>query len=325
MTRQLDRPTRPRLVTARLRAALLATVFGCLSLTEARAAGDLYAGPSTDQIFTVIAPRLLGSMFPEQRLDGVAVKNETAAVEHVAADLTSVALADLATMLEYLTENRLPADRLEFHGPIGAHCVLAVARRDGWIRAFSDVVTAEGAPRPVIGMAGPDVAAFTNTLLRLEPNLATATILSGPADELAARVARGSPDLLLLVAEPNLDRDLIERIADDEHLILLPVASRLLTRAAIDPNSGFTLQPVQSDSGLTPWSRRPVTTLCSPTGVVLRNDAPPALRDSLNRAVPAVAATLRSSLTDRASTVATDTVHGAIGTLQGLINRLRMN
>jgi len=324
MTKQRpDRLTRNGLINVWLYAGIMVAALGCVAPVWARAAGSLYAGPSTDPVFTVITPHLLGAMFPEQRLDGVAVDDGAAAVQRVAAEPASAAIADLATMLGYLTEKKLPADRLEFHGPIGAHCAVAFARRDGWVRAFGDVVTAEGAPRPVIGIAGPDASALMNMLRRVEPNLATATIQSGLADEMAARVAQGSPDLLLLVAQPDLDHSLIERIANDEHLILLPVVTRLLARTAADPNSGFTLQSVQSDSGLTPWSRRPVTTLCTPTGVILRNDASPALRDAVNRAVPGVAASLRSSLTDRVTNAASGTLHDAVGSVQGLINRLR--
>ena len=304
---------------------LIAAVLMYLAPFCAYAAGSLFAGPPSEPVFTVIAPRLLAGLFPEQRLDGVAVGDGSAALEHVAADPTSVALADLATMLAYLGDNKLASDRLEFHGPVGAHCVLAFARRDGWVRAFSDIVTADGAPRPVIGIAGPDAAALTSILRRYEPGLTPITIQTGPAEDLAIRVARGSPDMLLLVAEPDLDHALIKRIADDEHLMLLPVVTRLLARAAVDPNSGFTLQSVQSDNALIPWSRRPVTTLCTPMGVVLRGDAPPILRDAVNRAAPGVAASLRSSLADRATAAATNTLRDATDTVQGLISRLRPN
>jgi hypothetical protein len=138
-------------------------------------------------------------------------------------------------------------------------------------------------------------------------------------------VAHGAPDVLLLVAYPELDRELIERLADDDRLIVLPVVTRLLSRAAFDRDSGFTMQAVRTDLGLAPWSRPKPITLCTPVGVVLRGDAPPALRDAVNRAVPVVASALRTSLTDRAGAAATSTLHDALDAVQGLITRLRSN
>lgn len=322
MTRQ--RPGRRRLA-ATLRNALPLLALLCLAPVGTRAAGVLYAGPATDPVFTVIAPHLLTALFPEQRLDAAAAAGGTAALDQVVADPTSIALADLATMLDYMAAKKLAAERLEFHGPISAHCVLAFVRRDGWVRAFSDIATANGAPRPVIGVAGPDATNLLGMIRRIEPGLATVETQLGSADELAAQVARGAPDILLLVAQPDLDRALLERIADDDRLTLLPVVTRLLARAAVDRNSGFAMQGVYTDSGLTPWSRRPVNTLCTPVGVVLRGDAPPALRDAVNRAAPLVAASLRPSLGDRAGAAASSTLHDTVDTLHGLLNRLRSN
>ena len=85
------------------------------------------------------------------------------------------------------------------------------------------------------------------------------------------------------------------------------------------------MQPVRTDSGLTPWSRSKLITLCTPVGVVLRGDAPPALRDAVGRVVLAVAALLRPSLTDQAGTAATNTLHDALDAVQGLITKLRSN
>ena len=139
------------------------------------------------------------------------------------------------------------------------------------------------------------------SLVRLEPGLAGIDAQPGDADVLAAQVAHGAPDLLLLVAYPELDRDLLGRLADNDQLTPLPVVTRLLSRAALDRDSGFTMQPVRTDLGVAPWNRHTMTTLCTPVGVVLRGDAPPALRDAVNRAVPTVAVALRPSLTDRAA------------------------
>jgi len=288
-------------------------------------AGTLYAGPAGSPAFAVIAPRLLSALFPEQRLTAAAVDNDGQAVERVLDDPASAAVADLATMLGTIGEQKLAADRLEFHGPIGAHCLIAFARRDGWVRAFSDVVAVEGAPRPVIGLAGWNATELFDSLRRLEPGLASVATQPGPAPALAAEVAHGAPDLLLLDAEPDLDRALIEHLADDDRLIMLPVITRLLERATRDRNSGFSMQPVHSDSGLTPWSRRPILAPCTPVGVVLRNDVPPALRDSVNRAVPVVAAAGRPTLADQANAVAKKALHGTVDTMQQWLDRLRSN
>jgi hypothetical protein len=288
-------------------------------------AGGLYAGPATDPAFTVIAPRLLNALYPEQRLNAVAVPDATAALDRVAADPTSAALSDLVTMLGYAAANKLATDRLEFHGPLEQHCLLAYARRDGWVRNFADLVSASGSPRPSIGLAGSGAASVIASLTRLEPGLAGVDIQSDEADALAMHVAHGAPDLLLLVAYPELDRDLLGRLSDNDQLMPLPVVTRLLSRAALDRDSGFTLQSVRIDLGVAPWNRHSMTTLCTPVGVVLRGDAPPALRDAVNRAVPTVATALRPSLTDRAGAAATNTYHDALDAVQGFITRLRSN
>ena len=137
-----------------LAALLLAALLLAGGTAASAGAAGLYAGPATDPAFTVIAPKLLNALYPEQRLNAVAVADGTAALDRVAADPASAALGDLATMLGYVAAKKLPTDRLEFHGPLEQHCLLAYARRDGWVRNFADLVTASGSPRPSIGVPG---------------------------------------------------------------------------------------------------------------------------------------------------------------------------
>lgn len=308
---------------ARSGAMVLVALLACTMPAPASAAGSLYAGPAADPLFTTIMPRLLTALFPDQRLDGMEAADSVVALGRVAGDASSAALADLAAMVNFIAAKKLPPERLEFHGSIGAHCLLGFARRDGWVRSFGDIAATDGTPRPRIGLAGPDAVVLSGILRQIDPRLAGVAFKAGTADEGAAQVVAGTSDLLLLVAQPDLDRALIQRLADNDQLVLLPVATRLLLRAAVDRSSGFILQPVQSDSGLTPWSRRPVTTLCSPTGVVIRADAPAALRDAVNRAVPVVAASLEISLVDQALGAARGTMNDALDGVQGLIGRFR--
>jgi hypothetical protein len=302
-----------------LRAALLS------GGARATWAASLYAGPATDPAFVIMAPRLLNTLYPEQRLNAVAVADDTAALDRVLVDPASAALADLATMQALVTSRKLAADRLEFHGPLEQRCLLAFARRDGWVHAFADITSANGTPRPTVGLAGPGADTLLGLLRRTEPGLTNVDTQPGDATVLAAQVARGAPDVLLLAAYPELDHDLIHRLADDDRLTPLPVVTRLLSREALDRDSGFTMTIVHTDNDLVPWDRRTLTTLCSPVGVVLRGDAQAALRDTVNRAVPVVAASLKMSLVDRAKTATTNTYHDTLDAVQGLITRLRGN
>jgi hypothetical protein len=316
----MDEPDRTR--AWKLRLAVLASLLG---VAAAPAPGALYAGPPTDPAFVAIAPRLLTALYPEQRLDATAVADSTAALEQVATNPASIAIAGLATMVAFAAANALPADRLEFHGPLEQHCLLAFARRDGWVRAFSDVTGANGSPLPVIGLAGPGAEPLLTILRRLEPGLTGIEAQPGDANTLAGQVARGSPDLLLLVAYPALDRALLAHLANDDGLTPLPVVTRLLSRAAFERDSGFTMQPVRINNGLAPWGRHKLVTLCTPVGVVLRNDAAPALRDAVNRALPIVAEALRPSLADRLGADANNALQGTLDAVEGLISRLRPN
>ena len=285
------------------------------------AGGSLYAGPTTDPAFGVIAPELLTAMFPEQRLDLVPVDSGEAAVDRVAEQPNSAAIADLASMLDYAARKHIPEDRLEFHGPLGRRCLLAFAPKGGWITAFADVVTATESPRPVIGMAGSDADNLVAILRRVEPGLEKVEFQTGAETDLVPRLARGSLDLLLIIAYPAFDRKTIERLADDERMSVLPVVTRLLFHTALERDSGFTLSQVRFGSRFLPWTHRPTTTLCLPVGVVLRNDAPPALRDAVNRAVGTVADTLRVSLADRAKTAAQSVLRDVVGAVKGLLDR----
>jgi hypothetical protein len=314
-----------RRLLALLSGAALALLSGVITPPTAWAAGALYVGPATDPAFVAIAPRLLTALYPEQRLTAMAVPDGTASLERVMADPTSAALTNLATMLAFATSKKLATDRLEFHGPLAQQCLLAFARRDGWVRAFSDLIETNGTPRPTVGLAGPGAEPLLGILRGLEPGLANVDVQPGDPDALAAQVARGAPDLLLLVAYPELDHDLIERLAGDDRLTALPVVTRLLSRAAFDRDSGFTMQPVRTDNGLVPWGRHKLITLCTPVGLVLRGDARPALRDAVNRAVPTVATALVPSLPDRVGAAATNTLHDTLDAVQGLITRLRSN
>src|SRR5580692_11140467 len=168
-----------RRVIVLLYAAMLLSLL--CETSAAWPAGALYGGPATDPAFTLIAPRLLNALYPEQRLNAMAVANSTAALERVAADPSSAALADLATMVAFAAAKNLAPDRLEFHGPLEQHCLLAFSRRDGWVHSFSDIVTTSGTPRPAIGLAGPDAADLVDILRRLEPGLASITV-QPPAD-----------------------------------------------------------------------------------------------------------------------------------------------
>ncbi len=324
------RAFRPRICVPRLWLAAFGLLLGIglLDIGSACAAGgasSLYAGPATDPAFTILAPRLLTAVYPDQRLNAASVADGNAALQRVVADPSSAAVTSLATMVGFATAGDLPANRLEFHGPLEQICLLAFARRDGWVHAVTDLTTAGSSPPPTVGLAGPEVASLFAIARRLDPGLATVTARPGEANDLAAQVAIGTPDLLLLAAYPDLQRALIEHVADDSRLTLLPVVTRLLSRVAYERKDGFAMQAIRTDSGLSPWSRPKLVTLCTPVGVVLRGDAPPALREAVNRAVPIVAEALRPSLTDRAGTAATDTVNGVLDAVQGLITRLRTN
>lgn len=307
-----------------LRVVILATVLGG-TLPAAHAAGTLYSGPAGDPAFTTLIPKLLAALYPNQRLNATAVADATAALDRVMADPTSAALVDLATMAEFTTAKKLAVDRLEFHGPLDQRCLLAFARRDGWVQNFSDIVSAKGSPRPTVGLAGTGASSLLGVLRGIEPGLAGVDVQLGDADPLAQQVEKGAPDLLLLAADAELDHDLIKRLADRNRLTVLPVVSRLIARAAMDRSTGFAMEPVSTDTDLVPWARPKLITLCTPLGVVLRGDAPPALRDAVTKAVPVVAGALRPSLGDRAGTAATNTMNDALDAVQGLITRLRSN
>lgn len=302
----------------------LGSVLAALVLSAAAgsaASGSLYAGPTSDPSFGVIAPELLTAMFPEQRLDLIPVDSGEAAVDRVAEQPNSAAIADLASMLDYAARKQVPEDRLEFHGPLSQRCFLAFARKGGWITAFADVVTAAESPRPVIGIAGSDPNNLVPILRRIEPGLEKVEFQTGTETDLVPRLARGSLDLLLIVAYPAFDRETIERLADDERMIVLPVITRVLFHTALERDRGFTLSQVRFGSRFLPWTRRPTTTLCLPVGVVLRNDAPPALRDAVNRAIGTVADTLRVSLADRAKAAAQSVLHDVVGAVKGLLDQ----
>jgi hypothetical protein len=303
---------------------MLAMVLGG-TLPSAQAAGTLYSGPAADPSFTILIPRLLTALYPNQRLNATAVADDAAALDRVMADPTSAALVDLAAMTEFATAKKLAVDRLEFHGPLEQRCLLAFARRDGWVQNFSDIVSAKGSPRPTVGLAGTGATSLLGILRSIEPGLSGVDVQPGDPGPLAKQVENGAPDLLLLVADAELDHDLIKHLADENRLTVLPVVSRLIARAATDRSSGFVMEPVSTDTDLVPWARPKLITLCTPLGVVLRGDAPPALRDAVNKAVPVVAAALRPSLGDRAGTAATNTMHDALDAVQGLITRLRSN
>lgn len=114
-------------------------VLSVPAIGYAAGAASLYAGPATDPAFTTIAPRLLTALYPDQRLSASSTPDSTKALEHVAADPSSAAVVDLAMMLAFAKANNLPADRLEFHGPVEQHCLLAFVRRDGWLHEVSDL------------------------------------------------------------------------------------------------------------------------------------------------------------------------------------------
>ena len=284
-------------------------------------AASIYAGPQSDPTFTVIAPELSTAMFPNQRVDLVAVSGGAAALERVAEDPGSVAITDLATTLDYARRKALAADRLEFHEVVGQRCVLGFTQKGSWVRSFADMLTTGSGAHPVVGVTD-DAAATVLALLRgLEPGLAAVQVVSAPLGDLTIRTARGTVDLLLMVANPDFDHARLEALADDQRLTRVPIVSRQLSRAAADRESGFVMMPVQTDSSLLPWSRAPDVTLCTPIGAVLRNDAPPLLRDTLNRAVVSVAATLKTSLADRTMRAARSALGDAMSAVKGLVGR----
>jgi hypothetical protein len=294
---------------------------GAFPLGNAAGAAAIFAGPQSDPVFSVIAPELSTAMFPNQRLELVPVPGAEAALDRAAADPASLAITDLATMLDYARRKGLAADRLEFQAVAGRRCLLGFTQRGGWIRNLADLAAAGTAPRPTIGLPDGEAEAALALLRRFDSGLDNAQTVTAPLADLVARAAKGAIDLVLVEVNPEFDAALVERLADDDRLARIPFVTRLLSRAAADRNSGFVMVPVRTDSGLLPWSRAPDVTLCTPIGAVLRNDAPALLRETLGRAAPAVAATLHTTLTDRTMKAARSALGDVMSTVKSLLDR----
>jgi len=281
--------------------------------------GTLYAGPEADPAFGELAPELVTALFPEHRLALAPATDADAALDHVAQEPGAVAIADLATMLDYAARHEAGAVKLEFHGQLSRHCLLAFARRGGWVHAFADIAGASGTPRPTVGLVGPDAAVTLAELRRLDPSVAELDVQPGTAADLAGRVAHGSLDLLLMVAHAGFDDAAAERLAGDDRLVELPVVTRLVAHAAATSDSGFMLAMSHPASDL-PWVAAPPMTLCTPLGVVLRSDAPPALRDAVVAAAARVAAMFQKpGFLARATTAAKSALHDAAGSIRDLL------
>ena len=306
---------------ARISLALVAFVVVATGGWSSATAGSIYAGPKTDPVFAVLGAKLSLAMFPNQRFDLVPLPDSMSALARVAEEPGSVAIADLATTLDYARQKGLSADRLEFHTLGSSRCLIGFTRRGGWMRGFTDLLTAGNTPNPVIGITDSTAETALGMLRALEPGLGSVQSVSAEMPELVARTAGGTVDLMLVVVNPNFDQARLEALADDKRLARVPVVTRLLSRAAAAPGSGFTMAPLRTDSGLLPWSRAPDVTLCTPIGAVLTNDAPPLLRDTLNRAAPVVAASLRTSLTDLTMNAAQSALVDVISSLKGLLDR----
>ena len=286
--------------------------------TATAAEGTLYAGPEADPTFGELAPELVTALFPEHRLTLAPAAGAEAVLDHVAQEPGALAIADLATMLDYAARHG-DGTALEFHGQLSRRCLLAYARRGGWVHGFADIADARGAPQPTVALAGADAAATLADLRRLDPGLAAFDVQPGPASELAGRVAHGSLDLLLVVALAGFDDTTTARLADDDRLVELPVVTRLLAHAAAGTDSGFTLALPRPASDL-PWVAPPPMTLCTPVGVVLRGDAPPGLREAVAAAAPRVAAMFQKpGLLTRATTAAKSALHDAAGSIRDLL------
>ncbi len=279
--------------------------------------GTLYAGPAAGPAFGELAPDLLTTLFPGHRLALVPTEDQAAALAHVAAAADALAIADLAAMLDYAATEALPPGRLVFAGELSRRCLLAFARRGGWVRGFADIAAAAGTPRPAVGLVGRDGGGTLAALARLDPGLAGLDIEPGEAAELAARVMHGSLDLVLVIAEPGFDDAAVAPLAGDDRLVMLPVVTRLLTREAATGEGGFTLAAYRPDSLLIAWSAPPPT-LCTPVGVVLRDDAPAALRSDLAPAAARVAAGLRrpATLTGRAAATVKSVLRDVVGPIR---------
>lgn len=280
--------------------------------------GTLYAGPAADPAFGELAPDLLTALFPGHRLALVPTEDAAAALDHVAAAADALAIADLAAMLDAAAVHALPPGRLVFAGQLSRRCLLAFARRGGWVRGFADIAAAAGTPRPAIGLVGREGAGTLAALARLDPGLAGLDVQPGDAAQLTARVMHGSLDLLLVVAEPGFDDATVATLADDDRLVTLPVVTRLLTRAAATGEGGFTLAAYRPDGLSIAWTAPPPT-LCTPIGVVLRDDAPAALRRDLGPAAASVAAGLRrpATLGGRAAATVKSVLRDVVGPIRG--------
>ena len=284
-------------------------------------AAAVFAGPQSDPVFGVVAPELTTAMFPNQRLELTAVSGSEAGLDRVIADPASLAVTDLATMLDYGRRNALAADRLQFQSVAGRRCLLGFTQRGGWLRSFADLAAAGAGPPPVIGVADAEAAAMLAILRRFEPGLGATVPVVAPLAEIIARAAKGTIDLALVMVNPEFDPAQIERLADDPRLTRIAVVSRMLGRAGAERESGFVLVPMRTDSGLLPWSRAPDVTLCAPIGAVTRDDAPALLRETIGRAAPVVAGILRTSLSDRTMKVAQSALDDIMGMVKDLLGR----
>jgi hypothetical protein len=283
-------------------------------------AGSLYAGPNTDVAFTVIAPELSGALWSERPLPPQPVADTNAALARVAADPDSLAIAELALMLDASARNKWPADRLNFVDLLGQRCLTAFTLQGGWVRNFADLAT-NASPAPTIGVAGPNAGAMLAMLQRFDPGLAGLDVQQGTAEELAGRLARGTLDVLLVSATFGYEDKPLMKLADEARFTRMAPVTRQVTRAATGPEGGMTLSQMRIDRGsVVAWPRTPETMLCTPLGVVLRGDAPGGLKSAVTLARPRVAAALRTSLKDRATTEFKGMLDDATGTMRRLLD-----
>lgn len=274
----------------------------------------LYAGPDADPAFTDVAPELAGALDPVWRLQLTAVPGPDAALDKLLGTPGALAVTDLATLADYAARHALPAGRLVFAGEVTRRCLVVFVQKGGWVHSLGELEGAGGAPPPTLGLVGSDAVAAFDLLRRLDGALAGVAVSQGAAGPLAAQVARGTLDGLLIVAYPDLAPEALRRLADNDRLARVAVVTRRLARAVATGEGGFTLAQATGGGMALPWQAQPEPALCSPLGVVARDDTPAALRDALPSATRAAMAVLRkpdlAERAGRAAHVAIDAVRG---------------
>jgi TRAP-type uncharacterized transport system substrate-binding protein len=238
----------------------------------AAAQEKIFAGPSSEPLYSEISPRLMTALYPEFRISLETTSGSIQTIESVLEDPKAIGLVQKDILLNYLSTKPEIKNNVEVFGDLSTRCLFGVIREGGWVKSFEDLKRRREEQPIRVDVGDPDgeSAASFNAIKASEPDLSFVELENRGGLRALHMVEAGLVDVAFFVEEPSLTSQSVQKVLNTDELEFLPIVSRKLI--APDQEEEFSYRYSRVVVDRSNWIGRDITyeTLCTSV-VILAN------------------------------------------------------